>query len=53
MKVREGRGSRRADRRMPEGRRYLGLDIVARCRINLVPATEPEIGSENLPALIA
>ena len=36
-----------------EGRRYLGLDLLARCRINLIPTTEPEIGAENLPALTA
>jgi putative transposase len=36
-----------------EGRRYLGLDLLTRCRINLVPHTEPEIGAEHLPALTA
>ena len=36
-----------------EGRRYLGLDVLARCRINLAPTTEPMIGAENLPALTA
>lgn len=36
-----------------EGRRYLGLDLLARCRINLVPETEPEIGADDLPALTA
>ena len=36
-----------------EGRGYLGLDLLARCRINLIPTTEPEIGAENLPALTA
>ena len=36
-----------------EGRRYLGLDLLARCRINLVPDTEPEIGADDLPALTA
>ena len=36
-----------------EGRRYLGLEVLARCRINIVPTTEPEIGADNLPALTA
>jgi putative transposase len=36
-----------------EGRRYLGPDMLARCRVNIVPTTEPEIGAENLPALTA
>ncbi|MHA3838295.1 IS256 family transposase [Terrabacter sp. AAH1] len=36
-----------------EGRRYLGLDVLARSRMNLVPATEPEIGADDLPALTA
>ncbi len=36
-----------------EGRRYLGLDLLARCRINFVPETEPEIGADDLPALTA
>jgi putative transposase len=36
-----------------EGRRYLGLDLLARCRLNLVLSTEPEIGADNLPALTA
>ncbi|PZP16190.1 MAG: IS256 family transposase [Brachybacterium faecium] len=36
-----------------EGRRYLGLDVLARCRINLITDTEPEIGGDNLPALTA
>lgn len=34
-----------------EGRRYLGLDVLARCRITIVPDTEPQIGGDNLPAL--
>ena len=29
-----------------EGRRYLGLDLLARCRATIVPDTEPEIGPE-------
>ncbi|MGE9783435.1 IS256 family transposase [Janibacter sp. G368] len=36
-----------------EGRRYLGLDVLARCRINLITDTGPEIGGDNLPALTA
>ena len=36
-----------------EGRRYLGLDVLARCRVNIVPALDPEIGGDNLPALTA
>lgn len=36
-----------------EGRRYLGLDALARCRINIVPTLNPEIGADDLPALTA
>ncbi|TYL51730.1 IS256 family transposase [Nocardioides sp. BGMRC 2183] len=36
-----------------EGRRYLGLEVLARCRVNIVPITEPEIGADDLPALTA
>ena len=36
-----------------EGRRYLGLDLLARCRMNVVPTSEPEIGADDLPALTA
>ncbi|HEX7425756.1 MAG TPA: IS256 family transposase [Mycobacterium sp.] len=36
-----------------EGRRYLGLDLLTRCRVNIVPTTEPEIGVDDLPALTA
>jgi transposase-like protein len=36
-----------------EGRRYLGLDLLARCRLNIVPTTDPEIGADQLPALTA
>jgi hypothetical protein len=36
-----------------EGRRYLGLDILTRCRINLVPTTEHQIGADTMPALTA
>jgi len=35
-----------------EGRRYLGLDVLARCRMTLI-TTEPEIGADNMPALTA
>jgi transposase-like protein len=36
-----------------EGRRYLGLEVLARCRVNIVPDTEAEIGADQLPALTA
>ncbi|OLT18325.1 IS256 family transposase [Serinicoccus sp. CUA-874] len=36
-----------------EGRRYLGLDLLARCRTTITPDTEPEIGADHLPALTA
>ena len=36
-----------------EGRRYLGLEVLARCRVTTVPATETEIRTEHLPALTA
>lgn len=36
-----------------EGRRYLGLDLLARCRLNILTNTEPEIGADDLPALTA
>lgn len=36
-----------------EGRRYLGLDILTRCRITIVPTTEPQNGADHLPALTA
>ena len=36
-----------------EGRRYLGLDLLARCRMNVITNTEPEIGADDLPALTA
>ena len=36
-----------------EGRRYLGLEVLARCRVNIVPTTEPEIGADDPPALTA
>ena len=36
-----------------EGRRYLGLELLARCRINLITNNEPEIGADDLPELSA
>jgi transposase-like protein len=36
-----------------EGRRYLGLDVLARSRIKNVPTTDPQIGANDLPALTA
>jgi putative transposase len=36
-----------------EGRRYLGLEVLARSRVNIVPTPEPEIGAADLPALTA
>ncbi|MBB5831921.1 IS256 family transposase [Brachybacterium aquaticum] len=37
-----------------EGRRYLGLDVLARCRLNLVPDTSTEeVITSSLPALTA
>jgi len=36
-----------------EGRRYLGLEVLARCRVNIVPNTDTEIGANDLPALTA
>ena len=36
-----------------EGRRYLGLDVLARCRITIVTDINPEIGDHTLPALTA
>jgi putative transposase len=36
-----------------EGRRYLGLEVLARCRVNIVPTTEPGMGADDLPALTA
>ncbi len=35
-----------------EGRRYLGLEVLARCR-HTVTTTEPEIGADTMPALTA
>ena len=36
-----------------EGRRYLGLEVLARCRVHLVPDNDTEIGADQLPALTA
>jgi transposase-like protein len=37
-----------------EGRRYLGLDVLSRCRLTTITTTtDPEIGAENMPALTA
>ncbi|GHJ58695.1 hypothetical protein NOK12_12130 [Nocardioides sp. OK12] len=36
-----------------EGRRYLGLEVLARCRVNIVPTTEPGMEADDLPALTA
>lgn len=37
-----------------EGRRYLGLDVLTRCRLNVVPDTDDqEVTTNSLPALTA
>ncbi|UTT48033.1 IS256 family transposase [Rhodococcus gordoniae] len=36
-----------------EGRRYLGLDVLARCRLNTVTDTDSEMGADTMPALSA
>lgn len=37
-----------------EGRRYLGLDVLARCRLSVVPDTaSEEVTTNSLPALTA
>ncbi|OBH17927.1 IS256 family transposase [Mycolicibacter terrae] len=36
-----------------EGRRYLGLDILARCRLTTVTNDNPEVGADDMPALTA
>lgn len=36
-----------------EGRRYLGLEVLTRCRVTNAPTTEPQIGGDDLPALTA
>ncbi|MGO1739683.1 MAG: IS256 family transposase, partial [Actinomycetaceae bacterium] len=36
-----------------EGRHYLGLDILTRCRLDIVPDTGNEVATNSLPALTA
>ena len=36
-----------------EGRRYLGLDVLARCRMRPVPDTAEEVTTQPIPALSA
>ena len=36
-----------------EGRRYLGLEVLTRCRVTIVPDNDTEIGADQLPALTA
>jgi transposase-like protein len=36
-----------------EGRRYLGLEILAKSRLNIVATSDPETDKEDLPALTA
>jgi transposase-like protein len=37
-----------------EGRRYLGLDVLTRCRLTTITTTtDPEIGADDMPALTA
>ena len=36
-----------------EGRRYLGLDVLARCRVTIVATTDPKIRGNDLRALTA
>ena len=36
-----------------EGRRYLGLEVLARCRVHIVTGNDTEIGADQLPALTA
>ena len=36
-----------------EGRRYLGLEVLTRCRVSIVPDNDTEIGADQLPALTA
>lgn len=36
-----------------EGRRYLGLDVLARSKVNIAPTTDTTIGADDLPALTA
>ena len=36
-----------------EGRRYLGLDVLSRCRLNTVADTDSAMGADTMPALSA
>ena len=36
-----------------EGRRYLGLDVLARCRLTLTTSPVNEVNTDALPALTA
>ncbi|ETB34578.1 transposase Mu, partial [Mycobacterium avium subsp. hominissuis 10-5606] len=36
-----------------EGRRYLGLDILTRCRLTTITDDNPDIGANDMPALTA
>ena len=36
-----------------EGRRYLGLELLARCRVNIATTNEEQIGADTMPALTA
>jgi transposase-like protein len=36
-----------------EGRRYLGLELLARCRVNIATTNEAQIGADTMPALSA
>ena len=36
-----------------EGRRYLGLAVLARSKVNIAPTTDTTIGADDLPALTA
>ncbi|EUA41511.1 transposase, Mutator family protein [Mycobacterium xenopi 4042] len=39
----------RTERRMAEGRRYLGLDILTRCRLTTITDDNPDIGANDMP----
>ena len=36
-----------------EGRRYLGLELLARCRVTIATTNETQIGADTMPALTA
>ncbi len=36
-----------------QGRRYLGLDILTRCRLTTITDDNPDIGANDMPALTA